>query len=490
MIRTKNKKVSALALGALMTIAMATAALTAPTNKGELLKDERHRLKLANTQSEAEPRAMRLRNMRVLGHNAIGGRGFNADVWVHEGFAYVGHWGFTDWASGSKQRFCPSGARAGIAVLDTRDPRRPRVVSKLQNPAGTSAEDVVVYTARYGPFAGRDIAVSGIQVCGGSRQDESFARGLMLWDVTNPTSPQELGFVNTGCCTRGVHEVEVEDRDDLGRTFAYASVPASGYPEADSPSGVRDRQGRGDFRLIDITNPAAPFEASDWGVISDLGAPPGEGLGCDADPNYGHSAEPSEDGRLAFVAYWDSGYIALDLTDPENPVYRGRTVYPDNADGDAHSSAYDDERRVLFAADEDFCKNSGPHTERGWGYLRVYDYSNLAAPEEIGRYRTPNSLGVRAPGAGDYTIHNPILFGETLYVSWYSDGVRVLDVSDPARPEEVAFFVPPAAQNPVKPSQRGVLSQTPQVWGVAYDPARDLVFASDMNSGLWIVEQT
>ena len=83
-------------------------------------------------------------NMVAVGSNSIGGRGFNADVWVHEQYAYVGSWGFSDYSSGSKQRFCPSPDKAGVAVLDTRDPSRPRVVSKLQNPAGTSVEDVVV----------------------------------------------------------------------------------------------------------------------------------------------------------------------------------------------------------------------------------------------------------------------------------------------------------------------------------------------------------
>ncbi|MDQ3984879.1 MAG: hypothetical protein M3280_00025 [Actinomycetota bacterium] len=476
--------------GTVLTLVIALAATGAPTNKGELLKDERHRLKLMKTEAEIEPRDIQLSNTEVVGRNRIGGRGFNADVWEHEGFAYVGHWGFTDWASGSKQRFCPQEPKSGVAVIDATDPSNPTVVSKLQNPAGTSAEDVVVFTARSGPLEGHDIAAAGIQVCGGSRYDRSFPRGLMLWDVTDPTSPETLGFVSTGCCTRGLHEFEVEHRSDLGRTFAYASVPASEYPDELSPSGVRDRQGRGDFRLIDITDPTDPFEVSDWGVVSNLGGPPAEGLGCDPDPIFGHGAEPSGDGTLVFVAYWDSGFIALDVTDPENPIFLGRTVYPDNADGDAHSSTYDDERELLFAADEDFCKNSGPATEKGYGYLRVYDYSNLAAPEQIARYRTPNSRGVRAPGAGDYTIHNPLLVGETLYVSWYSDGVRILDVSDATNPEEVGFFVPPAAQNPVKPSQRFVLSQTPQVWGVDYDKERDLIFASDMNSGLWIVRQT
>jgi hypothetical protein len=476
---------------ALFTVrALSSAALTAPTNSDELLKDEKHFLQQLKTPFKGGVKEGSALNMEVVGHNDIGGRGFNADVWTHEGFAYVGHWGFTDWASGSKTRFCPSGADSGVAVLDARNPSNPTVVSRLRNPDDTSAEDVVVYTARFGAFAGRDIAGAGIQVCGGSRYDTSFFRGIMLWDVTNPANPIPLGRYNTGCCTRGLHEFEVQHRPDLGRTFAYASVPASEYPDGLSPSGVRDQQGRGDFRLIDITDPNAPFEVSNWGVVRNLGGPPTPGQGCDPDPIFGHSAEPSNDGRLAFVAYWDSGFIALDVTNPANPVFRGRTVYPANADGDGHSSSYDDARRLLFTADEDFCKTSGPGIEKGFGYLRVYDYRNLTAPRQIGEFRTPHSLGTDDPGAGDYTIHNPLVVGTDVYISWYSDGVRVVDASNPRTPREVAFFVPPAAQNPVKPSQRGVLTSTAQVWGVGYDEATGLVYASDMNSGLWILRRT
>lgn len=428
-------------------------------------------------------------NMAVVGHNDLGNRGYNADVWVHRGYAYVGNWGFQDWANGSKNRFCPEPAKSGIKVLDARNPAAPTVASTLQNPASTSAEDVVVFTASYGPLAGHDLAVSGIQVCG-DRYDTSLFRGLMVWDVTDPAHPAEIARLNTGCCTRGIHELEVRDRADLGRTFVYASVPTSEYEDSSSPSGYRDQQGRGDFRLIDITNPAQPAEVSDWGVVHDLGGPPAEGLGCDPDAVYGHSAEPSDDGRLAFVAYWDSGFIALDVTDPANPTFKGRTEYPADADGDAHSSSYDDARQLLFTADEDFCKTSGSGTEKGYGYLRVYDYSNLAAPVQIGEYRTPNSLGTNDQRAGDYVIHNPLVVGTDVYASWYSDGVRVLDASDPTAVREIAYFVPPATNNPVSPSQRGVLTNTPQVWGVAVDEATGLVYLSDMNSGLWIVERT
>jgi len=427
-------------------------------------------------------------NMEVVGHTDIGGRGYNADVWVHEDHAYVGSWGFSETKTGGKQRFCPND---GVAVIDSSTPSNPTEVSTLDSPPGTSAEDVVVFTAQYGPMAGSDIAAVGIQVCGGSRYNMDFKRGLQLFDVTDPARPVEIGFLGTGCCTRGLHELEVQHRTDLGRTFVYASVPASEYDDVMSPSGYRDRAGRGDFRLLDVTNPKAPLAVSDWGVVHDGDLETmGQELGCDPDPVYGHSVEPSADGTLGFVAYWDTGFVALDLSNPATPTYLGDTDYDADEDGDAHSSQWDEGREILFSADEDFCKTSGPDTEKGFGYLRAWDYSDLSDPVQIGEYRTPNSSGSKDVRAGDYTIHNPLIVGTDLYISWYTDGIRVVNAAHPRNLTEVAYFVPPSAKNPVQPSQRGTLTNATQVWGVAHDDASDLVYASDMNSGLWIVRRT
>jgi len=478
-----------LGLAVILLAVGAATALGQSKSDDELLKDEKRFLEQSNKNYTGGQKAAQAWNMEVVGQSDLGGRGFNGDVWAHEGFAYVGHWGFQDWANGSKNRFCPQPPQSGVAVVDARDPDDPEVVATLQNPAGTSAEDVVVYTAPFGPRAGRDIAAVGLQWCGGSRFDANADRGLQLWDVTNPAAPTEIGYLRTACCTRGIHEFEVEHRADLDRTFAYATVPRSRYPEAGSPSGYQDVNGDGDFRLIDITNPTAPFQASDWG-IQDIGGPFSGGQGCDPDANYGHGAEPSEDGKLAFVAYWDSGFVQLDLTSPASPVFKGRTVYGPEADGDAHSAQYDEGRKLLFTADEDFCKASGAGIEKGFGYMRVYDVSKPSAPKQIGSYRTPNSLGTDDQAAGDFVIHNNFLLGTDVYSSWYTDGVRVVDVSNPRAPKEVANFVPPATSNPVKPSQRGVLTNTTQVWGVVVDEATGLVYASDMNSGLWILKRT
>jgi hypothetical protein len=484
------RRIWTLPAAALAALVLAVAGAVAHGDDGDGdIKDHAHFREQALKDFEGGNKAGSSSNMVAVGHHDLGARGFNGDVWVHDEHAYVGHWGFGDWATGNS-RFCPTAPFNGVAVVDATDPADPERISTLQNVDGSSAEDVVVYTARFGALAGRDIAVAGIQDCAGSRYTpDPKDRGLQLWDVTDPAHPVELGFLDTGCCTRGVHEFEVQHRADLGRTFAYASVPTSRYPDAETPSGYRDADGDGDFRLFDITDPTKPFQVSDWG-IQDVGGPFSSGQGCDPDANYGHGVEPSADGKLAFVSYWDSGFIRLDLTNPANPVFTGRTIYPANADGDAHSSQYDEARKLLITADEDFCKTSGAGIEKGFGYLRVYDYSKPAAPKQIGSYRTPNSSGSTDIAAGDFVIHNNFIVGTTSYTSWYTDGVRVIDLANPKAPREVAHFVPPATTNPVKPSQRGVLTNTTQVWGVVVDEETGLVYASDMNSGLWILKRT
>lgn len=467
-------------------IALAAVALAAVTMAAspddELFPDEQQRLKESQTSYQSGTKSGSALNMVAVGQASLDDRGFNGDVFVYRGFAYVGRWGFFD---SSHPQFCPEG---GIAVIDVNDPAHPVQVANLEV-LGASHEDVVVYTARYGPLAGHDIAAVGLQVCDVFRTSPAAAgkRGLGLWDVTTPSAARLLSVLDTGCCTRGFHELEVGDRSDLRKTFVYASLPFAERFESDGVT-LRDRAGRGEAWIVDVTDPAHPAFVSSFGIRKDLGLNPHAGQGCFA-AGFGHGMDPSEDGKTLFVSYWDAGYIALDVSNPARPRFLGKTTYAPNEDGDAHSSSYDDARQLLFTADEDFCK-TGPGIETGWGYMRVFDASNPRAMVQIGTFKTQNSLGMSDPGAGDYVIHNPLVVGTDVYLSWYTDGVRVVDVSNPRAPREVAFFVPPAGKNPIKPSQRNVLTNTTQVWGVAVDADTGLVYASDMNTGLWILNRT
>ena len=141
-------KLAALA-AAMLTALVATAGPAAAARDPELLPNEQNFIDKSQKSFSAGVKSGSSRNMVAVGQNDLGGRGFNADVFVHRGFAYVGRWGFQD---RSHPQFCPSDG--GIAVIDARDPAAPAMVSMLQNPALTSAEDVVVYRFRFGPSAG------------------------------------------------------------------------------------------------------------------------------------------------------------------------------------------------------------------------------------------------------------------------------------------------------------------------------------------------
>ena len=67
--------------------------------------------------------------------------------------------------------------------------------------------------------------------------------------------------------------------------------------------------------------------------------------------------------------------------------------------------------------------------------------------------------------------------GDKVFCAWFSGGLRVVDISDPLRPGEDAFFIPqPRAAHP-----------SPQSNDVDTDE-RGLVYLLDRNCGLDIVE--
>src|SRR5947208_3250482 len=88
-------------------VVLAAVAIGAAAPKDDLLKDERHFLEQSQKTFDGGSKAGAAWNIDVVGHNDFGGRGFNGDVWYHDGYAYVGHWGFADWATGNN-RFCPA----------------------------------------------------------------------------------------------------------------------------------------------------------------------------------------------------------------------------------------------------------------------------------------------------------------------------------------------------------------------------------------------
>ena len=175
-------------------------------------------------------------------------------------------------------------------------------------------------------------------------------RGLQLWDVTDAAHPVPLGCSNTaaarGACT--------SSRCSTGPTSAArsrtrrADVALSGRVDL---SGYRDADD-GDFRLIDITDPATRSRCrrGDPGHRRSRparAAMPTRTTGTAPSRPTTASSSSSPTGTAASSARPDGS---------REPRLHGRTIYPAEADGDAHSSQYDDGRKLLITADEDFCK--------------------------------------------------------------------------------------------------------------------------------------
>jgi hypothetical protein len=428
------------------------------------------------------------RDTRLLGALRIP-EGLNGDVWAHGNYAYVGTW------SGP----CPG---TGVKVIDASNAGVPRLVSTLAGYPNTSDEDMEVLSVDTPAFAG-DLLAVGLQNCGLDGQAPGRT-GVDLWNVSDPVHPSHLGFFDTG--SDGTHEVGLTKQVHSGRqrVLALAAVP---FSELASGGTV------GDFQLIDVTNPRAPVRTDDWGAGKDGQLPfgiAGAGLptpfDCTPPPGapalcrghfpaiFDHSASPSADGMTAYLAYWDAGAIIVDISNPSDIRMIGRTVYPAASEGDTHSAMPNAAGTVLVTTDEDFSPGetvaAGEPKERGdaWGFARIWGISSPASPAHLSDFATPHSLTNST--SGFYSAHNPQIRGSTLYLSWYSDGLRIVDISNPSRPAEIGFFRPKPTLDPTGVFQAfgpAGAHPIPFVWGVY--PLGSRIYLSDINYGLYVVEQ-
>ena len=122
-----------------------------------------------------------------------------------------------------------------------------------------------------------------------------------------------------------------------------------------------------------------------------------------------------------------------------------------------------------------------------WGYLRVSREDASGEWQQVGRFTdAPHAFGEHPTPPGSWSIHNTEVLGDRAYSSWYSNGIVAIDVSDPTQPERVGQFVPDTSRRHANSLGVGPA----EVRGVAIDPETGIVYASDMRTGLWIVEPT
>ena len=289
--------------------------------------------------------------------------------------------------------------------------------------------------------------------------------GFSVVDVTNPSNPIELFFIEGSSSTwRDIKtwgkyayvttEAEdgllIVDLSDLsGQTYVYTQeffltshniyIDENGYAYifgADT--------GNGGAIILDLT--IDPMNPTIAGIFDDY---------------YLH------DGMVRGDTLWGSAIYAgvfsvIDVSDKSNPSIM--SSYPTSCQF-THNAWISDDNNYLFTTDE----TSGC-------YIGSYDVSDIYNIEEIDLVQEWTGDG--AYGQQEEVIpHNTHVFGDYLVTSYYTSGVTIIDASDPFNLIEVAYY-------DTSPSSGGSFDGC---WGAYPYLPSGLILATDQQEGLFVL---
>lgn len=407
------------------------------------------------------------RNVKRLGHLDIPGGG---QVTVQGNYAYVGH----------------MKPPHGTSIIDISDPANPHVVAHIEPPewshthkvrvAGnlmiTNVEQDKRHFLRKGEKIpalrgqGKDDAAIaaelGVKLSDISELEAALARGydgggFRVWDISDKSAPKLLSYVRTHGF--GVH------RFDMDENYAYISTEMEGYV--------------GNILVIyDLADPSNPQEVSRWHM-------PGQHVAAGEVPTgkgYSHRLHHAmRVGNELWAAVWHAGMRVLDCSDITRPRQIGSFVWPKGIPEPTHTvmpmEQTFDGRRYAVAIDEEHDHQPG----RLHGFVWVMDVTDLDNIQAVAAW----DLSERAsPWVGDPGVrfgghqYREKLDSNLVYCTWFAGGLRVLDLSDPLLPREVAHYMPELADG-----------SAPQSNDVDLDD-RGLIYLLDRNRGLDILEMT
>lgn len=174
----------------------------------------------------------------------------------------------------------------------------------------------------------------------------------------------------------------------------------------------------------------------------------------------------SVDGGIAYLSAWSKGFLVVDFTTPAEPRLVGSWAPTPIRTSHSNWTTRVAGRHVALHGDEG----------RG-ARLDVVDV-DPASPA----FMTPIASWQTRPWI---SIHNIMAFGARAYLTYYQDGVRVLDVSDPRAPVQIGYYNTWDPQGALATSAfyEGAV-------GLDVDPVRKLIFVADTPRGLIILADT
>jgi len=308
------------------------------------------------------PTAKNVKNIDLRGRGERFAPDSTTDVWALGKYAYTGTFNSP----------CGGEAGAGIWVWDVKNPNKTKFVGVIPSPTGSRTNDVRVASMNSG-----DVLVHSNESCGGG------PGGFEIYNVDDPKNPVPLASVT-------INESDLNtisplffapgSLDDVGVHNLFLFTQGNRDYVAAVSEGAFDN-----FRIYDITVPAAPALMSGWGAEElvpglpagvddysdlDLGTTdPGGGItlnalldlfsGFGASQNkFLHDITISADGTQAYLANWDAGLVLLDISDVTDPTLVSVALEPEDGslDGEVNSHAVwpSEDGSIVVEGEEDF----------------------------------------------------------------------------------------------------------------------------------------
>jgi len=264
-------------------------------------------------------------------------------------FAYLGDWG----------AHCETG---GVRVVDFSDPANPVRAGFLNSGGfGYVTEGVHPLHVDTTDFDG-DVLVISNEWCRGSGNPKNMPGGITIWDITEPTAPQQL--------------VRAFGDFDLFGSRANESHSAIAWDAGDNAyvAAIDNNEAFDDVDIYEITDPRNPVLVSETGLFDLSTTPPtvrwpAEFAAFGQEPT-SHDIDVIQkpDGTWhLMVSYWDAGWVDLDVTDPESPAFVEDFTYAAcdqvvqdelgecfEPEGNAHQGEWNADGSLFIGTDEDF----------------------------------------------------------------------------------------------------------------------------------------
>ena len=292
----------------------------------------------------------------------------------------------------------------------------------------------------------------GLQGISEDVSDERF-RGLRIFDISDLSRPRQVGAVQT-CRGSHTHSVVSGPGDD-GKIIVYNSGTSSIRPEEelagciDVPGDSRNALFRIDVIEIPVDDPSkarivdspAVFADEKTGELAGLwrGGDHGDGTQETQVTDECHDITVFPSAKLAAGACSGNGII-FDISDPLKP--KRLAVVQDKGFAYWHSATFNNDGTKVIFTDEwggggrPRCRAWDP---LDWGADAIYD---IVDGELI--YRSHYKMPAPQSEQENCVAHNGSIIpvpGRDIFVqSWYQGGISVVDFTDSANPEEIAYF--------------------------------------------------